>query len=85
MVVNGNTNQQFSQKAKPVQVEAISSNPVNHSFLLQQTVAFEEQHFSSSLHVAPLEVSKKEEKETNIRKRVQCNGSLTAIEIIENR
>lgn len=44
------------KKAKPVQVEEISSNPVNHSFLLQQTVAFEEQHFSSSLHGVPLEM-----------------------------
>lgn len=85
MVVNENTNQDFSQKKKPVQVEAISSNPVNRSFLLQQIVAFEEQHFSSSLHVAPLEVSKKEGKETNIRKQVHCNGSLTAIEITESR
>jgi len=85
VVVNENTNKEFSQKARPVQVEAILSNPVNHSFLLQQTVAFEGRHFSSSLHVAPLEVYKKEGKETNMRKQVHCNGSLTAIEIIERR
>jgi hypothetical protein len=72
VVLNENTNEEFSQKAKPVLAEAISSNPVNHSFLLQQTVAFEVRHFSSSLHVAPLEMSPKKKKETKIRKQVHC-------------
>lgn len=62
MAHNENTNKEFPQKEKPVQVEAISSSPVNHSFLLQQTVAFEEQHFSSSLLVAPREISQKTRK-----------------------
>lgn len=44
----------FSEKDKPVRVEEISGNPINHSFPLQQTVAFEEQHFSSLLHAVPL-------------------------------